>query len=178
MPVEAPPASGTFDRVVPPLAQINQILVAEPNVSDSKVVADCNLNVKQIQQDIIKVLSTEKLPVTLNQNALRADQVTLTLKPEIATLKDGVVNCISYVGLKAESLYTLQLPPLTERKSVNVSLWNRGGLILTPVIDHPAGVTNAFNILSNVFVKQYRLDNPATVAPTPQNFNSLGGIRK
>lgn len=183
-PVAPPPGavvapSGSLERVIPALAKVSQIVIAEPSVTDPKVADDCHIDIKAVQVNLGKILATENMPVVISQTALRTDLPSVTLKPQIATLKDGVVNCISWVELKAESQATLALPPLMERKTVNVPLWNRGGLILTPVIDHSQGINNAFTILVRAFIKQYKLDNPdRNIGVAPSRLNDLNSLRK
>jgi hypothetical protein len=156
------------NRILPPLAEIGQIVVAEPLLSDSKVAETCGIDIKQIQKFIGDYLAKEGLPVVpVNDSAqmVRTDVFRLNIRPEIATLKDGVVSCVSWTGLKAESQHTVRLPPVVDRKTVTVSYWNRGGLVMTPLVDHMTGIQNAYTILLRGFVQQYRIENPGAGIP-------------
>jgi len=155
-------------RIVPPLAEVGQIVVVEPLLSDHKVAKDCGIDIAKVQTYITQYLSKEGLPVVATEDNTQtsgSDIFRLLLKPEIATLKDGVVSCVSWVGIKAESQHTLRLPPVVDRKIVNVSYWSRGGLVMTPMVDHMTGLQNAYAILLNGFVQQYRIDNPGASIP-------------
>jgi hypothetical protein len=156
-------------RILPPLAGVGQIVVYEPILSDAKVAKECGIDLLKAQEFIVNYLAKEGLPVISTANAAQqmgqTDVFRLMIKPEIATLKDGVVSCVSWVGLKAESQHTLRLPPIVDRKVVNVSYWNRGGLVMTPLVDHMTGLQNAYTILLNGFVQQYRVDNPGSALP-------------
>lgn len=156
------------NRLVAPLSGVGQIVVVEPLINDVKIATDCRIDVKQVQKDITDYMTREGMPVVAiadSAEMVRTDLFRLTIRPEIATLKDGVVSCVSWVGLKAESQHTLRLLPLPDRKTVTVSYWNRGGLVMTPIVDHAVGVQNAYTILLRGFVKQYRVDNPGLNAP-------------
>lgn len=164
----ASPAAQAQNRLLAPLSGVAQIVVVEPLINDQQIAADCRINIKEVQKYITDYLNRENLPVILVENSaemVRTDLFRLTIRPEIATLKDGVVNCVSWVGLKAESQHTVRLPPLPDRKTVTVSYWNRGGLVLTPIVDHAQGIQNAYTIVMRNFVKQYRVDNPGQNAP-------------
>lgn len=166
-----------MDRIIPALAKVGQFTVVEPSLANAQASADCSLDIKAMQAGIEKILTDEKLPVVAAGVGLdRTELLRVTVRPDIATLKDGVVNCVSYVSLKAEVSSNIALPPLTEKKTLTPALWTRGGLILTPVIDHPAGVNNAFGILARGLVKQYRLDNPDAVVPVTAD--PLAGLKK
>ncbi|MGE3769727.1 MAG: hypothetical protein AB7G06_02115 [Bdellovibrionales bacterium] len=156
------------NRVLPPLAQVGQLVVAEPLLSDTKVASDCGIDIKKIQQFISNYLTREGLPVIPvadSAQMVRTDVFRLTLRPEIATLKDGVVSCVSWASLKAESQHTVRLPPVVDRKTVTVAYWNRGGLVMTPLVDHMTGMQNAYTILMRSFVQEYRIDNPGGTVP-------------
>lgn len=156
------------NRLIAPLAGVGQVVVVEPLVNDVKIATDCRIDIKEVQKNIADYMQREGLPVITVENSadmVRTDMFRLTVRPEIATLKDGVVSCVSWVGLKAESQHTLRLPPLPDRKTVTVSYWNRGGLVMTPIVDHAIGVQNAYTILMRNFVKQYRVDNPGLNSP-------------
>lgn len=164
----ASPSAEAQSRLLPPLAGVAQIVVVEPLINDTKIAADCRINIKEVQKYISDYLGRENLPVIPVENSaemVRTDLFRLTIRPEIATLKDGVVSCVSWVGLKAESQHTVRLPPLPDRKTVTVSYWNRGGLVMTPIVDHAVGIQNAYTIVLRNFVKQYRVDNPGQNAP-------------
>lgn len=169
-------APNPIEHVIAPLDQIGQIVVAEPNLANAQAATDCNIDPRAVQASISKILSDEKLPVIGAGVVGETDLLRVVVRPDIATLKEGVINCASYVSLRLESDSTVALPPLTEKKSVAAVMWQRGGLILTPVSDHPAGLRNAFEILARSLVKQYRLDNPDAVVPTAAD--PLAGIRK
>lgn len=156
------------NRLVPPMAGIGQIVVVEPLINDTAIANTCKVDIKEIQKYIAGYLGRENLPVIAVESSaemVRTDVFRLTIKPEIATLKDGVVSCVSWVGLKAESQHTVRLPPLADRKTVTVSYWNRGGLVMTPIVDHAVGLQNAYTILLRNLVRQYRIDNPGENAP-------------
>jgi hypothetical protein len=163
-----PTTSIAQNRLIAPLAGVGQVVVVEPLVNDVKVATDCRIDIKEVQKNIADYMQREGMPVITVENSadmVRTDMFRLTVRPEIATLKDGVVSCVSWVGLKAESQHTLRLPPLPDRKTVTVSYWSRGGLVMTPIVDHAIGVQNAYTILMRNFVKQYRIDNPGLTSP-------------
>jgi hypothetical protein len=165
----SPVPSYAQNRILPPLAQVGQVVVAEPLLSDAAVATECGIDLKKIQSFIADYLTKEGLPVIAvadSAQMVRTDVFRLNLKPEIATLKDGVVSCVSWVGIKAESQHTLRLPPIVDRKTVSVSYWNRGGLVMTPLVDHMTGLQNAYTILLRGLVQQYRIDNPGAALPS------------
>lgn len=167
-------------QLTPSLSKLAKIVVVEPSVSDAAIATDCRIDVKAIQNSIIALAAAEKLPVITAANSaemMRTDIFRATLKPEIATLRDGVVNCVSWVSLRVEGQYTLALAPVTDMKNITVTFWQRGGLIMTPVIDHDKGVGNGFSILVKALAKQYALDNPALLPSQTNNGANLEGLK-
>lgn len=164
----AVPTASAQSKLVSPLSGIGQIVVNEPLTNDANIARDCRVDVKEIQKNIADFMAREGLPVITVENSaemVRTDVFRLTIKPEVATLKDGVISCVSWVALKAESQHTVRLPPLPDRKTVTVSYWSRGGLVMTPIVDHAIGIQNAYLLLLRNFVKQYRIENPGQAAP-------------
>lgn len=158
---DADASSSKLDRLVAPLSGATQFILAEPALIDTRNATDCKLDQKAIKQKLQAALLAEKLSLMPDNAVARPDLVRLTLKPEIATLKDGVVNCVSWVALSAQTQNALKLAPNADRKSVEIVYWTRGALIMTPIIDHATGVDDVFSKLARVLARQWRIDNPS-----------------
>ena len=160
-------AASRLERLVAPLNGVSSLTVAEPAMVDMRNAFDCKLDSKLLRQKLSAALQAEKLPLTPDNAAPRPDLMRLTLKPEVATLKDGVVNCVSWVSLAAQTQETLKLPPSPDRKPVSITYWTRGALIMTPVVDHATGVADVYEKLARVLARQWRIDNPASSTDMP-----------
>lgn len=146
-------------RLQAPLAGLRQLTVAEPNIIDTKNATDCKLDAATLRQSLVAALTAEGLPLSADTNAAPDRFI---IKPEIATLKDGVVNCVSWVSLSIEQQRVLTDAGLPDsQKALAIEYWRRGALILTPVVDHATGASDVLQRLAHVLARQWRIDNPA-----------------
>ncbi len=175
-----PPVVSKLERVVAPLNGVSSLATAEPTMIDARNAADCKLDAKVLREKLTAALVAEHLPLTVDTAPPRPDLLRLILKPQIATLKDGVVNCVSWVSLSAVLQDTLKIAPSSDRKPVTVTYWTRGALIMTPVVDHANGVNDVIEKLAHVLARQWRIDNPSDnsagaidAAPPVDSLNSI-----
>ena len=173
------PDVGALDSAVPALAGAAQLQQVDANLVDARNAADCQLDAKTLGKVVMDSLKGQGLPVVDSAATPRPDLLRVTLRPEIATLKDGAVNCISWVALRAEVSQSVRLPPSAGLHPATVTLWSRGALILTPVLDHAKGVAHGLDLLAGLLARQWKLDNPALVTtPTPVTADPLLGLKK
>ncbi len=162
-----------FDRpnpssnvILPPLYGWSRIVIKDLKMPDPELINACGMKKDMIFHFFVERLREGGIPLVNEAQAdnLISDVVTVEAEPQIISMQDLVINCISWIQYKVSVHYTFRVPPLMYRRKVPIMLWYDGMMVSSAKSTHNGALTNGFIDLAmrfrNAWDKQHASVDP------------------
>ena len=157
-----PAQAGESGTSAPALFGIHDIVLQYARLGDKDASASCGIIPGTLLSDFFRAMKSYGLPI---QSLLEAKPPMVgvprvDLVPEIYSVYDKGLNCVSWVSLTAQSQSAMPLAPVPTPRRVTVTYWRNGVLIGSPENFHAHEVSEALLRLGHQFADQYKTDQP------------------
>ena len=155
--------------ILPPLYGWNRVVIKELKMPEESLVTDCGMKKDMIFHFFVERLREGGIPLVneIQADSLISDVVTVEAEPQIISMQDLVINCISWIQYKVTVEYTFRVPPLMYRRKVPITLWYDGMMVSSAKSTHNGALINAFIDLAmrfrNAWDKQHAAVDPETL---------------
>ncbi len=152
--------------ILPPLYGWSRIVIKDLKMPEEALVNDCGMKKDMIFHFFVERLREGAIPLVNEVQAdnLISDVVTVEAEPQIISMQDLVINCISWIQYKVSVQYTFRVPPLMYRRKVPIMLWYDGMMVSSAKSTHNGALINAFIDLAmrfrNAWDKQHAAVDP------------------
>lgn len=155
--------------ILPPLYGWSRIVIKELKMPEKALVEDCGMKKDMIFHFFVERLREGAIPLVneIQADSLISDVVTVEAEPQIISMQDLVINCISWIQYKVSVQYTFRVPPLMYRRKVPIMLWYDGMMVSSAKSTHNGALINGFIDLAmrfrNAWDKQHASVDPETL---------------
>lgn len=156
--------------ILPPLYGWSRVVIKELKMPDEQgLVTDCGMKKDMIFHFFVERLREGAIPLVneIQADNLISDVVTVEAEPQIISMQDLVINCISWIQFKVSVQYTFRVPPLMYRRKVPIMLWYDGMMVSSAKSTHNGALINGFIDLAmrfrNAWDKQHASVDPETL---------------
>lgn len=146
----------------PAMLNVKDIILQYVRTGDPDVAKLCGVSRKDVSEVIMKNLKEASVPITLVSDARPPlmGAARIDLIPEVVSLNTQGGDCTSWVSLIAQTQNTLTIPPIKIPRNVFVTYWRSGIIVMSSQSGHGEALVGAINRLAQLFVKQYKIDQP------------------
>ncbi|MBY0428384.1 MAG: hypothetical protein K2Q32_04105 [Alphaproteobacteria bacterium] len=155
--------------ILPPLYGWSRIVIKDLKMPEEALVNDCGMKKDMIFHFFVERLREGAIPLVNEVQAdnLISDVVTVEAEPQIISMQDLVINCISWIQYKVSVQYTFRVPPLMYRRKVPIMLWYDGMMVSSAKSTHNGALINGFIDLAmrfrNAWDKQHASVDPESL---------------
>ncbi|MDX1922767.1 MAG: hypothetical protein SFW65_06535 [Alphaproteobacteria bacterium] len=155
--------------ILPPLYGWSRVVIKDLKMPDEGLVTDCGMKKDMIFHFFVERLREGGIPLVneAQNDTLLSDVVTVEAEPQIISMQDLVINCISWIQYKVSVQYTFRVPPLMYRRKVPIMLWYDGMMVSSAKSTHNGALINGFIDLAmrfrNAWDKQHASVDPETL---------------
>lgn len=155
--------------ILPPLYGWSRVVIKDLKMPDEALVTDCGMKKDMIFHFFVERLREGGIPLVNEAQAdnLISDVVTVEAEPQIISMQDLVINCISWIQYKVTLQYTFRVPPLMYRRKVPLMLWYDGMMVSSAKSTHNGALINGFIDLAmrfrNAWDKQHASVDPESL---------------
>lgn len=159
----------------PALYNVKELLIQHGRLANQQASANCGTSSGEIAAMVLKAFKTDGLPAIPVLGAPPADSNTARVEvfPDVATLQPREKECISWVSLTVQSKDLLLIRPIETPRNLITTYWTGGLMVSSSTTAHPVSINDAVTKLTAAFSRQYRLDQPASLA-SPTSVNIKG----
>ncbi|NDE91003.1 MAG: hypothetical protein EB059_07700 [Alphaproteobacteria bacterium] len=132
--------------ILPPLYGWSRVVMKDLKMPEEKLINECSMKKDMIFHFFVERLREGAIPLVneMQADSLVSDGVTVEAEPQIITMQDSVINCISWIQYKVTVHYTFRVPPLMYRRKVPILLWSDGMMVSSAKSTHNGALISGF----------------------------------
>lgn len=149
----------------PELYGVKEVILEYTRFDSPKVSDACSLSREQVSGVLAKSFAGTSVPAipSIDAKPPMIGVARIQLIPQISTYSNESLECVSWIGLSAESHSNIVIPPVQTARSVRVIYWQSRMQVSSGQSNHEQKVSDAIRKMAENFTQQYRVAQPPEI---------------